>query len=80
MPEPALKVRRPLRKALPPCKRLSIRPMEQSMKTDQQLYEACLELLNNEVQEEVTVEDTEAEVEVEVVPDEEFVEEETAEN
>lgn len=54
--------------------------MEQSMKTDQQLYEACLELLNNEVQEEVAVEDTEAEVEVEVVPDEEFVEEETAEN
>ena len=52
--------------------------MEQSLKTDQQLYEACLELLNDDAQQEqgVTAEDmaTEAEVEVEVVPDEEIVE------
>ncbi len=46
--------------------------MEQSMKTDQQLYEACLKMLNNNNQQEVTDEDTEAEVEIEVVPDEEI--------
>ena len=45
--------------------------MEQSMKTDQQLYEACLKLLNNE-QREAVAEDMEAEVEVEVVPDEDI--------
>ena len=45
--------------------------MEQSMKTDQQLYEACLKLLNNK-QQEAVAEDMEAEVEVEVVPDEEM--------
>lgn len=46
--------------------------MEQSMKTDQQLYEACLKMLNNNNQQEVADEDTEAEVEIEVVPDEEI--------
>ena len=46
--------------------------MEQSMKTDQQLYESCLKMLNNNNQQEVTDEDTEAEVEIEVVPDEEI--------
>lgn len=51
--------------------------IEQSLKTDQQLYEACLELLNNDDQQEkVATEDEETEVEVEVVPDEEIVEEE----
>lgn len=57
--------------------------MEQSLKTDQQLYEECLEILNKDSQQdqeqEVTVEDMESEVEVEVVPDEEIVEEEVAE-
>ena len=46
--------------------------MEQSMKTDQQLYEACLKMLNNNNQQEVADEETEAEVEIEVVPDEEI--------
>ena len=56
--------------------------MEQSMKTDQQLYDACLELLNKNSQpEEAAAEDTETEVEVEVVPDEEiFGESAAAEN
>ena len=52
--------------------------MEQTLKTDQQLYEACLELLNDDVTQETAAVDmepeSEAEVEIEVVPDEEIVE------
>ena len=60
--------------------------MEQSLKTDQQLYDACLELLNKDIQQEAAAEgaeaevthaDMETEVEIEVVPDDETVAEET---
>ena len=53
--------------------------LEQGMKTDQQLYDACLELLNNDDQQEASAEDVEIEEEIVVDLDDEIVEEEVME-